>query len=141
MRGCRPSRSRRRLTKPGDLGLAHRGRRDHRSGGPALRRTSRLIPEASGGIMTADDDDAMLAALVRRLGSGRGGTARRVCAVHEDAGITPTHRPVAAPSVSPAVPGPDPGEPSPVSSWPTPGSWKGMWPPVPALAPSPSLPS
>src|SRR6202048_1235232 len=69
MRGCRPCSSRRRLSKPGDLSLAHRGRGDHRSGGPALRRTSRLIPEASGVIMTADDDDAMLAALVRSLGS------------------------------------------------------------------------
>src|ERR1700737_5091930 len=75
MRGCRPCSSRRRLSKPGDLSLAHRGRGDHRSGGPAIHRTSRLIREAAGGIMTADDDDAVLAALVRSLGShsaGRG---------------------------------------------------------------------
>src|SRR6202011_4018333 len=67
MRSCRPCSSRHRLIKPGDLSLAHRGRGDHRSGGAALRRTSRLIPEASGGIMTADDDNAVLAATVRTL--------------------------------------------------------------------------
>src|SRR3984893_10559843 len=67
MRACRPSRSSR-LIEPGDLGLAQRGRRDRRSGGTALRRTSRLIPEAACGIMTADDHDAGLAALVRSPG-------------------------------------------------------------------------
>src|ERR1700676_1353500 len=74
MRACHPGRSRR-LIEPGNPSLAQRGRREHRSGRAALRRTGRLIPEASGGIMTADDDDAVLAALVRSLGShsaGRG---------------------------------------------------------------------
>src|ERR1700737_2864367 len=73
MRGCRPCSSRRRLSKPGDLSLAHRGRGDHRSGGSAMHRISRLIPEAAGGIMTADDDNAVLAALVRSLGSHSAG--------------------------------------------------------------------
>src|ERR1700676_995672 len=72
MRACHPGRSRR-LIEPGNPSLAQRGRREHRSGRAALRRTGRLIPEASGGIMTADDDDAVLAALVRSPGSHSAG--------------------------------------------------------------------
>ena len=103
MRACHPGRSRR-LIEPGNPSLAQRGRRERRSGRAALRRTGRLIPEASDSIVTADDDDAVLAALVRSLGSHSAGSG-------EDVGdVALVGPPLPSPSgfgmTSPGSPGP-----------------------------------
>src|ERR1700726_827288 len=88
MRTGRPGPSRR-LIEPGDLGLGHCGRGNRRGCRTTLHGTSRLIPEASGGIMTADDDDAVLAAMVRTLGSRR----QRIMTTDDDnAGLAATVR-------------------------------------------------